>query len=104
MPLPAETTNFPATVPSLAADFAALGVQPGMVLIVHSSLKSLGWVNGGAVAVILALEQVLGAEGTLVMPTHSADNSDPAHWENPPVPESWWQTGQPRSVHRLRRR
>ncbi len=92
MPLPAETTDFPATQPSLAADLAALGVQPGMVLLLHSSLKLLGWVNGGAVAVILALEQVLGAEGTLVMPTHTADNSDPANWENPPVPESWWQT------------
>ena len=81
-----------ATVPSLAADFAALGVQPGMVLVVHSSLKSLGAeVNGGAVAVILALEQVLGTEGTLVMPTHSADLSDPAHWVDPPVPEAWWQ-------------
>src|SRR5437764_7920952 len=82
----------PATVPSLAADFAALGVQPGMVLVVHSSLKSLGFVNGGPVAVILALEQVLGSDGTLVMPTHTADNSEPANWKNPPVPESWWQT------------
>jgi aminoglycoside 3-N-acetyltransferase len=90
MPLPAETT-FPATLPSLAADLAALGVQPGMVLVVHSSLKSLGWVNGGPVAVILALEQVLGAEGTLVMPTHTADNSEPSNWVNPPVPESWWE-------------
>ncbi|MEO8394130.1 MAG: AAC(3) family N-acetyltransferase [Chloroflexota bacterium] len=92
MPLPAETTDFPATQPSLVADLAALGLRPGRVLLLHSSLKSLGWVNGGAVAVILALEQVLGAEGTLVMPTHTADNSDPANWENPPVPESWWQT------------
>ncbi len=92
MSLPAETTEFPATVDSLAADFAALGVQPGMVLVMHSSLKSLGWVNGGPVAVILALEQVLGPEGTLVMPTHSSDLSDPANWVAPPVPESWWET------------
>lgn len=92
MTLPAETTDFPATLPSLVADLVALGVQPGMVLVVHSSLKALGWVNGGPVAVILALEQVLGADGTLVIPTHTADLSEPANWRNPPVPEAWWDT------------
>src|SRR5690242_1889304 len=92
MTLPADTTDFPATVDSIAADLAVLGVKPGMVLVVHSSLKSMGFVNGGPVSVILALEEVLGLEGTLVMPTHTADNSDPANWKNPPVPESWWET------------
>ncbi|MEP7285354.1 MAG: AAC(3) family N-acetyltransferase [Chloroflexota bacterium] len=92
MTAPVEPTEVLVTQLSIAADLAALGVQPGMALVVHSSLKSIGWVNGGAVAVILALEQVLGAEGTLVMPTHSADLSEPANWVNPPVPESWWDT------------
>ncbi len=92
MSSPEETTAFPATQPSIAADLAALGVRPGMVLLVHSSLKAMGFVNGGPVAVILALEQVLGHEGTLVMPTHTGDLSDPANWKNPPVPESWWDT------------
>jgi len=92
MTLPADTTEFPATVSTLIADFIRLGVKPGMTLVVHSSLKSLGFVNGGPVAVILALEDVLTPEGTLVFPTHTADNSDPMNWKNPPVPESWWQT------------
>lgn len=80
------------TVESIQAELVALGVRPGMTLLVHSSLRSLGWVCGGPVAVVLALEAALGPEGTLVMPTHSSNLSEPSFWQHPPVPESWWQT------------
>lgn len=81
------------TVQTLAEDFRKLGIQEGMTILLHSSFKSLGqWVAGGPSAVILALEEVLGEAGTLVMPTHSTDLSDPAGWCNPPVPEAWWPT------------
>lgn len=82
--------EYPVTTSSLCDDFSSLGIKPGDVVLVHSSLSALGWVSGGAPAVILALEEVLGADGTLVMPTHSGDLSDPSFWQNPPVPESWW--------------
>lgn len=82
----------PVTVESLATELRALGVAPEMTLLVHSSLSALGWVCGGPVAVVQALETVLGPRGTLVMPSHSSDLSDPAGWRRPAVPESWWDT------------
>ncbi|HEX5938947.1 MAG TPA: AAC(3) family N-acetyltransferase [Dehalococcoidia bacterium] len=81
----------PVTVASLAEDLRRLGLPAGSVVLVHSSLSKLGWVCGGPGAVILALREVVGAEGTIVMPAHSGELSDPAGWENPPVPESWWE-------------
>jgi aminoglycoside 3-N-acetyltransferase len=80
----------PVTVAMLVDDLTGLGVEPGMTLLVHSSLSSLGWVCGGPQAVIEALLATLGPRGTLVVPTHSGANSDPARWVAPPVPEPWW--------------
>jgi len=79
----------PITVRSLAADLRELGVRPGMVLLAHCSLSSLGWVCGGAVAVIQALQRSLRSYGTLVMPAHSGNLSDPELWRHPPVPRGW---------------
>jgi len=87
-----EDKDSPLTISSLKAGFGEVGVKPGMTLLLHSSLSSPGWVCGGAVAVILAIEEILGADGTLVMPTFSTNLTDPATWRNPPVPESWWHT------------
>jgi len=86
------STSGPITRESIRSDLEQLGVEPGMVLLVHTSLSRMGWVSGGALAVILALQDQLRSYGTIVMPTHSGDLSDPQLWENPPVPESWWQT------------
>jgi aminoglycoside 3-N-acetyltransferase len=85
-----KASEAPITVGRLAAELRALGVRPGSVLLVHASVSALGWVCGHAQAVALGLREALGPEGTLVVPTHTNNNSDPAEWENPPVPEAWW--------------
>src|SRR5215207_6012033 len=83
-------SDAPVTRALLADDLARLGVRPGSVLLVHSSLSSLGWVCGGAQAVVEALLDALGPDGTLVVPTHTTGNSEPSQWGAPPVPEAWW--------------
>ncbi len=56
----------------MAADLAQLGLRPRDVVFFHSSLKSLGWVEGGAEAVIDALLDVVGPEGLIIVPTFTA--------------------------------
>lgn len=86
-----EKTPTPRTRQSLLNDLRESGVEKGMTLIVHTSLSSLGWVNGGEVAVIQSLMDAVSDEGTIVMPSQTVEISDPAEWENPPVPEAWWE-------------
>ncbi|GAA1120989.1 aminoglycoside N(3)-acetyltransferase [Nocardiopsis metallicus] len=90
--MPEQTQDTPRTRTSLAEDLTALGVAPGETLLVHTSLRSLGWVCGADEAVVQALLDAVGPTGTLVVPTQTGDNSDPAGWANPPVPETWWET------------
>ena len=44
-----------------------VGLTRGDVVEAHSSLSSLGWVEGGAATVVDALMNVVGEEGTLLM-------------------------------------
>jgi aminoglycoside 3-N-acetyltransferase len=84
-----DTVGEPATVTSLISDLHDLGVIESDLIVVHSSLSRLGWVVGGAQAVVSALMAAVGPEGTIVMPTHSGHLSDPARWKHPAVPHRW---------------
>ncbi|MEV4345913.1 AAC(3) family N-acetyltransferase [Actinoplanes sp. NPDC049596] len=78
------------TTTSLAADLRTLGLAPGDTVLAHSSMRAIGPVAGQVQAVVQALLDVLGPGGTLIVPTHTPFNSDPAAWDNPPVPPEWW--------------
>ncbi|CAF4296586.1 unnamed protein product, partial [Rotaria sp. Silwood2] len=61
----------------LKEDFKKLGISPGMNLLVHCSLSKIGWICGGPVTLIQVLLDLLGPEGTLIMPSQTSANSDP---------------------------
>ena len=65
----------------LVENFRALGVEAGDTLLAHSSYKSFGGVDGGPQTVIDALLEVLGEEGTLVMPTFNFDFCKGEPWD-----------------------
>jgi len=58
----------------LVTGLRALGVQPGQDLLVHSSMRRVGPVRGGAADVLDAL-RIATAGATIVVPTHTASNS-----------------------------
>jgi aminoglycoside 3-N-acetyltransferase len=55
----------------VASELGEAGLAPGSAVLVHSSLSSLGRVQGGAETVIGGLLDALGPEGTLLMPALS---------------------------------
>lgn len=57
------------TAERLTRDLRQAGIGVGQRVVVHSSLKSIGKVSGGAGAVVDALQSALTPTGTLVMPT-----------------------------------
>lgn len=64
----------PHTQAHLMRDLAALGVQPGDAVLMHSSFKSLGGMEGGAKGFFEAFMQLLGQDGTLVLPALSYES------------------------------
>ena len=60
--------------------------------MVHSSLGKIGWTVGGPVTVIRALLDVIGSDGTLVMPAESPQVSDPVDWNDKRVKPEWHDT------------
>ena len=93
MTSPNEPTR--ATVVRQLAD---LGVQPGSVLLAHTSFRNIGPLEGGPDTLIDALVEALGPDGTLVMPSWTDEQDEPFDPESTTtrphlgvVSETFWQ-------------
>lgn len=63
----------------MTEDLRRLGIREGDTLLVHSSFKALGWENGSPEQVLAALQQAVGPEGTLLVPTLTYATVTPQH-------------------------
>jgi aminoglycoside 3-N-acetyltransferase len=71
----------PITRSMLTKDLRQLGVAGSDTVMLHVSVKAIGWVVGGPDVVIQALLEVLGTEGTLMMLVS---------WEDSPYELATW--------------
>ncbi len=62
------------TLSRIITDLKSLGVSPGDLVMLHSSVKSIGWVVGGPDTVLHAILDLLGNKGTLTMLAGWEDN------------------------------
>lgn len=61
---------------ALRAGLTGVGLRAGHHVLVHSSLSAIGWVDGGAAAVVDALLEVVGPTGTVAVPTLTGTPDD----------------------------
>lgn len=61
--------SFGLTTSSLVSSFNDLGAMPGMAIEVHASLSSFSYIKNGASALIEALIQTVGKNGSIIMPS-----------------------------------
>ena len=98
---------------TLTRGLRQLGIARGMDVLVHSSLSSIGWVEGGADTVVDALLTAVSPAGTILMPALNGSPEDSP--QKPPrldvrstpcpmwigvIPEAFrWRPGVRRSLH-----
>ncbi len=85
----ADQRPLPHTLASITADLRAIGLSEGDTVIVHTSLKKVGFVVSGPKAVVEALMSVVTESGTVIMPAFTTDYTDPLDWRYKPPPRDW---------------
>jgi aminoglycoside N3'-acetyltransferase len=66
----------PHTCSDLVEGLRSLGVESGDILFVHSSFSAIGAVEGGVETVVSALENSIGTEGLLLMPSFNMGEAE----------------------------
>jgi aminoglycoside 3-N-acetyltransferase len=84
-----DRQRLPHTPETIEEDLRAIGLYAGDTVLVHSSLKQIGYAVGGPHAIIQALMNVVTDVGTVVMPAFTTGYSDPMEWKSPPAPQGW---------------
>ena len=81
-----DPADSPVIIPSqLAAGFRSLGVATGQTLLLHASVKTVGWLLGGPRVILEAVLGIIAPGGTLMML---------ASWEGNPYRMERWPTAQ----------
>ena len=70
----------------ISADLRRLGLAEGQLVMLHASVKAVGWVVGGPDMVIQAILDVVGPQGTLLMYIKCEEGLDekddwPSNWQ-----------------------
>ncbi|MCW3101027.1 MAG: Aminoglycoside N3-acetyltransferase [Chthonomonadaceae bacterium] len=76
----------------LEDDLTDIGLSSGSAVLVHASVEAIGPIEGGAETLVAAIRQVLGAEGTLLVPTFAFDPTTPFDYTLPRSAESAGET------------
>lgn len=78
-----EAGAAPVTREEIRVGLEDVGLRSGDTVLIHSSMRTLGRVAGGAQAVLGALLDLLGSTGNLVLPTFNYSRPLPSPWYDP---------------------
>ena len=70
----------------LVEDLRALGISKGDFLCIHSAMSRCGYVLGGAKTFVKSFQEIVGIEGTLMVPTFTGGNSTLGYVKTNPSP------------------
>jgi aminoglycoside 3-N-acetyltransferase len=65
------------TLSECVTRFSEAGIAAGDAVVLHGSLKAVGWISGGANTVVDALLSLVGPEGTVIVAAQYTANLDP---------------------------